>query len=184
MAAPPAGQTPPSRHTLSPAPLAAFTSIGFASRPMPSPSPLRRALAAGAVAAAATAGLAVGIGRRADDPLAAFRLGGRTLLAMRGISAESIPAYAAFLGLLHHVAVGVVWGALVAAVALPLRPMRRLLVVAAAGGGLWFLSRTVLPPAARLDLGVPDGTPRVLLFVCFAIALLGASLLGGASARR
>jgi cbb3-type cytochrome oxidase subunit 3 len=133
----------------------------------------RRALGAACIASAATAGLLVGAGRREGDSRGAFLRAGRALLDSRGAGDLLVPDAAMLIGMLHHIGAVVLWGTLIAFVAGALRPVLRIVVVAAATVVLAWAGSSTLPVLGRVDL------PAALALRWPLHAALGLTLLVG-----
>jgi hypothetical protein len=133
-------------------------------------------LASATLVTIVTAGGLVGLGIQAREPLRAFRLAGRNLLGVAGLSTAVTRQAAILFGVLHHVAIGMFWGLLLSFVVLRLRGVSRLVACTLLVPIYTFVIPRLFPPVLRIGHVVTNTDGAVFPIA----AVLALALLAGA----
>lgn len=121
----------------------------------------------------ATTGALLAFGWNDGEPTKAFRQAGRMLLGVVELPGAAIPATATALGLLHHLVITLVWGALLLLVARPFRGLRYLWAVLALAVTFSLLNLWLVPPMFGVGYAVVTSVWRAVpLALSIALALL------------
>lgn len=121
----------------------------------------------------ATTGALLAFGWSDGEPTKAFRQAGRMLLGVVELPESAIPATATALGLLHHMVITLVWGALLLLVVRPLRGLHYLWAVLALAVTFSLLNLWLVPPIFGVGYAVVTSVWRAVpLALSIALALL------------
>jgi hypothetical protein len=121
----------------------------------------------------ATTGALLAFGWSDGEPSKAFRQAGRMLLSMVQLPGAEIPATATALGLLHHMVITLVWGAVLLLLARPFRGLRFLGAALLLAVTFVLLNLWLLPPMFGVGFAVVTSVGRALpLALAIALALL------------
>jgi len=121
----------------------------------------------------ATTGALLAFGRNDGDPTKAFRQAGRMLLGVVELPGAAIPLTATALGVVHHMVITLLWGALLLLVARPFRGLRYLWAVLALAVTFSLLNLWLLPPILGVGYAVVTSVWRAVpLALVIALALL------------
>lgn len=122
---------------------------------------------------AATTGSLLAFGWSDGEPTKAFRQAGRMLLGVVELPGAAFPATATALGLLHHLGITLMWGALLLFAARPFRGLRYLWAVLVLAVTFSLLNLWLLPPIVGVGFAVVTSVWRAVpLALAIALALL------------
>jgi len=121
----------------------------------------------------ATTGALLGFGRSDGEPAKAFRQAGRMLLGRVELPGAALPLTATALGVLHHIVVTLVWGALLLVVARRFRGPQYLGAVVTLAMTFSLLNLWLLPPLVGVGFAAVTSVGRAVPFaLAIAVALL------------
>jgi hypothetical protein len=137
------------------------------------PTPRARPGTAALLVLTASAGVLLAFGWKEGDPAKAFRNAGRMLLGSAELPAVALPLTATLLGVVHHVVVASLWGAMLGLATRPFRGGRYLLAALALSVTFSLLNLWTMPPMFGVGFSVLTSVARA---VPFALALTVALL--------
>jgi len=121
----------------------------------------------------ATTGALLAFGWNDGEPTKAFRHAGRMLLGVLELPVAVIPATATALGLMHHMVISLVWGALLLLAVRPFHGLRYLWAVLAFAVTFSLLNLWLVPPMFGVGFAVVTSVWRAVpLALAIALALL------------
>ncbi len=121
----------------------------------------------------ASAGALVAFGRRDGDATKAFRNAGRMLLETGADSGEALPILATAVGVVHHIAVALLWGVLLLLIVRRFRGWAFAAAALLTSVAFTLLNLWVVPPAFGIGYAVVTSVGRALpLALALALALL------------
>ncbi len=137
------------------------------------PTPRARPGTAALLVLTASAGVLLAFGWKEGDPAKAFRNAGRMLLGSAELPAVALPLTATLLGVVHHVVVAFLWGAMLGLASRPFRGVRYLLAALVLSVTFSLLNLWTIPPLFGVGFSVLTSVARA---VPFALALTVALL--------
>jgi hypothetical protein len=128
---------------------------------------------AGLLVMSATTAVLLVFGWRDGEPAKAFRNAGRMLLESGNTPGTALPLAATIVGLVHHVVVAVLWGALLLLIVRLFRGWARVVMSLAVATGFAMLNLLVIPPVLGVGYAVVTSLGRAVpLALSIALALL------------
>lgn len=121
----------------------------------------------------ASAGALTAFGRHDGDPTKAFRNAGRMLLESDASSGTALPILATAVGVVHHVIIALVWGALLGLITRQFRGWAFALAALLVPVAFVLFNLWLVPPALGIGYAVVTSVGRALpLALALALALL------------